>query len=250
VIWPLLRTPRWIGFSVVVVVVIVAFGLLSAWQWGRAEERRAEGIALLAAVDQAPVDLMDDLRDAGEWTPVLISGTYVAEAQTLVRKRPLNARNGFWVMTPLRASSGTVWINRGWVAAQSDALASPTVAEPPLGTVTVQGYLRAAPDAVAARNVGLPDGQVSDPDPAVLPDVDALPGTYVQLSSSTPAETGIQPLPLPESDDSRNLSYAVQWLLFALVAMGGWFFFLRREALEEAAAADVESDAVSAAPSR
>jgi cytochrome oxidase assembly protein ShyY1 len=70
VIWPLLRTPRWIGFSVVVVVVIVAFGLLSAWQWGRAEERRAEGIALLAAVDQAPVDLMDDLRDAGEWTPV------------------------------------------------------------------------------------------------------------------------------------------------------------------------------------
>ena len=49
-IWPLLRTRRWIGFTAVVVLAIVAFGLLSAWQWSRAEERRAERSALEASV--------------------------------------------------------------------------------------------------------------------------------------------------------------------------------------------------------
>ena len=42
-------------------------------------------------------------------------------------------------------------------------------------------------------------------------------------------------LPVPTIDEGQNISYAVQWLLFAAVAMGGWFFFLRREAIEEAA---------------
>jgi cytochrome oxidase assembly protein ShyY1 len=40
---------------------------------------------------------------------------------------------------------------------------------------------------------------------------------------------------MPDVDENRNLSYAGQWLLFALVAVGGWFFFLRREARDDAA---------------
>jgi cytochrome oxidase assembly protein ShyY1 len=37
-------------------------------------------------------------------------------------------------------------------------------------------------------------------------------------------------VPLPQIDEGQNISYAVQWILFALVAMVGWFVFLRREA--------------------
>ena len=40
---------------------------------------------------------------------------------------------------------------------------------------------------------------------------------------------------LPVIDEGRNISYAVQWILFALVALAGWFFFLRREARTVAA---------------
>ena len=43
----------------------------------------------------------------------------------------------------------------------------------------------------------------------------------------------LRPVPPPEPTDSRNLSYAGQWLLFAGVAIAGWFFFLRREALDD-----------------
>ena len=39
-IWPLLRTRRWLAFTGVVIATIVAFGLLSHWQWARADVRR------------------------------------------------------------------------------------------------------------------------------------------------------------------------------------------------------------------
>jgi len=35
-----------------------------------------------------------------------------------------------------------------------------------------------------------------------------------------------------------NYSYAGQWLLFAMVAICGWFYFLRREAKEGAPVED------------
>ena len=35
-----LRTRRWQGFTVVVLVAIIGFGFLSRWQWQRAEEKR------------------------------------------------------------------------------------------------------------------------------------------------------------------------------------------------------------------
>lgn len=40
---------------------------------------------------------------------------------------------------------------------------------------------------------------------------------------------------MPEVDEGRNISYAVQWLLFAVIAVAGWFYFLRREAREDEA---------------
>ena len=154
----------------------------------------------------------------------------------LVRKRPLDARNGFWVMTALRRDDGgTVWVNRGWLPTSGDALSTPDTPDAPTGTVTVSGYLRPE-DSDARADEGLPHGQIAAPGPATLPAVGSdFPG-YVQLETSTPAEVGLVELPLPSVDESRNVSYAVQWLLFAAITIGGWFFFLRREAAEQQAA--------------
>ena len=54
---------------------------------------------------------------------------------------------------------------------------------------------------------------------------------YLQQTASEPTDPVVL-VPLPEPDDLQNISYAVQWLLFAAVAIGGWYFFLRREAKE------------------
>ena len=235
----LLRTGRWIGFTALVVGAIVAFGLLSAWQWSRADEHRRERQALQAAAAAQPVALADldlplGVTPTEEWRAVTVTGRYAPDLGVVVRKRPLDATNGFWVMTPLVPETGpAVWVNRGWIPVGGDALATPTVPPPPPGDVTVVGYLRAFEEADPADNEGLPPGQVAAPNPALLPAVDAVP-EYVQLVTSDPPQEGVTVLPLPDIDEGRNVSYAVQWLLFAAVAMAGWFFFLRREAAEDA----------------
>ncbi len=237
-IGPLLRTRRWIGFTVLVAVSITAFGVLSAWQWSRAEDRRTERESLQALSEAAPIRLTDVAAGLAEWTAVEVSGTYGSE-QVVVRKRPFQAQNGFWVMAPLRHSSGTVWVNRGWIPVTADALATPDIPPPPAGVVEVIGYLRTFEEADPSDNEGLPDLQIAAPAPVLLPDVDADPGGYVQARTSQPADDGVVALSPPEIDEGRNISYAVQWALFALVAICGWYYFLRREAREDVPAARI-----------
>ena len=232
----LLRTRRWISFTILVIVVIVAFGLLSRWQWSRAQDKRLQRQEVADAIATAPASV-DQVLGAGyvdtdEWRRVAAAGVWDPSAQVLVRRRPLAATNGFWVMTPLRTDSGhTAWVNRGWIAATGAAQATIEAPPPAEGHVTVTGYLRAF--EIAEPQAGLPQGQVPAPALAVLPDQPQPLPAYLQLES--PAQQGLTPLPTPAIDEGQNISYAVQWLLFAAVAVGGWFFFLRREAREDVA---------------
>ncbi|MBK9740189.1 MAG: SURF1 family protein [Actinobacteria bacterium] len=246
----LLRTRRWLGFTAVVVVSIIAFGLLSLWQWHRADDKRLQRQELESALAAEPVRLADITRPSGggivpadQWRHVSVTGRYLPESQVLVRKRPLDARNGFWVLTAVQAGDGEVaWVNRGWQPTTGDALSATSSPEPPPGTVTVTGYLRPMEDADPASNEGLPAGQVAAVDPDFLPILgEAFPG-YVQLSDSTPPQEDLVALPVPTVDENRNLSYAAQWLIFAFVAIGGWFFFLRREAADDTQRRAAEAD--------
>jgi cytochrome oxidase assembly protein ShyY1 len=243
VIWPLLRTRRWLGFTAVVVGAIFAFGLLSAWQWDRAEDRRSERITLQSALAASPapvesIDLAGGPSPDDVFRAVMVRGTYLPEGQAVVRKRPLDTRNGFWLMTPMQTDAGpVVWVNRGWLPAGVDALSTPTLPVPPAGEVIVTGYLRAFDPAEPGDNDGLPEGQIAAPALELLPAMTSTLPAFVQLSESDPEQEDLVAIPLPTVDEGRNISYAIQWLLFAAVAVGGWFFFLRREAKEDATAA-------------
>ena len=230
----LLRTRRWIAFTLLVIAAIVAFGLLSRWQWSRAEERRAEHAALLAESTSPAVPLAQALAAPRDWMPVTVTGTYDAGSTKLIRQRPLNGANGFWVATPLIADGGdAVWVNRGWVPVTGTATQVQAPPPPPAGAVAITGRLRTGERTPQPAPNDLPEGQAAALDPGVLGS--QVPGYYVELVSSVPTDTGVTPIPMPEIDESRNVSYAVQWLLFAAVALAGWFFFLRREAREDAA---------------
>lgn len=243
----LLRTRRWISFTLVVLVAIVGFGLLSRWQWHRAEEHRLQQQALDAALTSRSQPLPGE-GSLPEWSRVVVTGTYLADQQAVVRKRPLDARNGFWLMTALREPEGrVVWVNRGWLPVGGDALSTPPLPVPPAGEVRVTGYARQFEAADPGANEGLPATQIAAPALPLLPAVsDPVAAEYVQLTESSPPQDGLQTLPLPELDvdEGRNISYAIQWILFAIIAIGGWFFFLRREARDVAAeTADVDGDA-------
>jgi len=223
----LLRTRRWLSFTAVVIIVIIAFGLLSRWQWERAQQKQALNSSMVSARAADPVAPADV---SAEWTPVRVTGVFDSKNEVVVRKRPQETVNGFWVMTPLVSDSGTVWVNRGWLRADGNATTYPKVPAAPAGEVTVTGLWR---DWQQARTTsGLPAGMISDVDPDVLPVPTQFEG-FLQLTNSQPGQSGLAAVQLPEIDDAQNISYAVQWILFALVCIGGWFFFLRREARED-----------------
>jgi cytochrome oxidase assembly protein ShyY1 len=226
----LLKTRRWVGFTAIVIVSIIGFGLLSRWQWDRADERRVERLAISQAQVLQDVDSVEDLP---EFTRVNISGTYDNEDTRLVRQRPLDGGNGYWVMTPLDANSGTrIWVIRGWVGASTIATEVPQVPSAPMGQTIVSGAVRNFEDPLEDV-YGLPVGVVAKMSVEELTTpgfINSFDNRVVQLISSKPSSGEIVIVPLPEVDEGQNISYAVQWILFALVAIIGWFIFLRREA--------------------
>jgi len=228
-VFALLKTRRWVGFTAIVLVSIIGFGLLSRWQWTRADEQRAERLAISEAQVLQGVTSVDDLE---EFTRVRVSGEFSNQDTQLIRQRPLDGGNGYWVMTPLDTSGGTrIWVIRGWVGASTIATEVPVVPPAPAGTITVSGAVREF-EAPLDNVYGLPDrviARMSLEELATPGFTKAVDNRVVQLISATPADAGIVIVPLPEVDEVQNVSYAVQWIIFALVAIIGWFIFLRRE---------------------
>ena len=225
----LLRTRRWQGFTAVVIVAILGFGLLSRWQWSRAEDKRLEQQAL--AVSQLQPVTPGPMDDVAEFTAVTVTGTYDPDSRRLVRQRPLEGRNGFWVVEQLSTELGRLWVLRGWTPATARAQDSPDVPSIDSTPVTVEGFARPLTGGTAlVDRGGLPFDQLTEINAAQLPDPGDM-NWYLQARASQPADP-LVPVPLPAPDEFQNISYAIQWLLFAGVAIAGWFFFLRREARE------------------
>lgn len=235
-----LRQPRWLALGFLVLLVLPSFILLSRWQLSRLDERRYfnELVTTHSAAAPVPVDTemqpgapLDSVGDDQRWLPVTATGRYDAASTVLVRKRPLDGRNGFWVVTPLVTRSGAVLVvNRGWVEAAGGATATQEVPAPPPGEVTITGRIQPSEDAPGTQPGDLPAGQVTDLSvPLVAGDASAYPG-YVTLVESTPAESAeLTPIPLPDLSDGPHLSYAVQWIFFAGVAVVGFVVLIRRE---------------------
>lgn len=246
--------PRWLASHVFVLVVVVVFVNLGFWQLARLDERQADNATITARFDEPPVAAadvpLDDTDEELEFRLVEASGTYDRDAEVLIRNRSLDGAPGYWVFTPLTLADGTALVvNRGWIPLAFDPAAPRPDVDPPTGTVTVEGFLRTAVE---------PEGFASaDPDEGVLEtlaradlarldrqtDAD-LRMLYLQLEDQTPASDGAFPVVLdrPVLDEGPHLSYAVQWFVFAAIAVVGYPLALRRIAQSRARAESGEED--------
>lgn len=230
--WALLKSRRWIAFTLLVLVAITAFGLLSRWQWERAEEERSARMAWDAQAASQPLTLAEVIRDPREWTPVRLEGRFDPASTVLVRQRPLDGRNGFWVITVMDTSQGRIAVNRGWLPVTGAATGVVDVPVPPRGDVLVDARVRLVNQSAQPDPTDLPEGQVASLVPSRLgADLDTA---YLEVVASEPAEPGVTRIPPPAIDETQNISYALQWIAFAAVAIVGWWYFLRREAREDA----------------
>ena len=218
---------RWAIYVALAVVFAIACAFLSNWQFSRNQERSADLALIETNYDAVPVPVTSVLTGTDgfdpdtEWLPVVLQGQYLPDEQLLARNRPHGGTSAFEVLTPFRLDDGRVFVvNRGWVPPASDSSDPAEVPAPPTGEVSVTVRLRPGEPAPASGR-GAPAGQVPVIDLDAIAQrtgPDTVTAAYGLMVSESPAPAE-RPTALtsPTEDPGPYLSYAIQWILFAVM---------------------------------
>ncbi|MGO1544284.1 MAG: SURF1 family cytochrome oxidase biogenesis protein [Gulosibacter sp.] len=236
--WRFLLSRRWLGYIALLVVFAIACGFLSSWQFDRRDQRVDQNnlVATNFDAEPQPVDEvlpeLDSFAADQEWFPVLLEGEYLVEEELLVRARPRDGMPGFEILTPFLTDDGTVFVvNRGWIATGEEQDLPDHRPAAPEGPTTVSARLKPGEPEIPGR--GAPEGQIAtihlESFAAALGEDRTYTGAYGLLrSESANAETGAL-VPKPEPTEGNHLSYAFQWIIFAIIALVGLIYGLREE---------------------
>lgn len=228
---------RWAGWLALVVIFSVACAFLANWQFNR----RAEAVARIQQVadnyDQSPVALdalakLNQFEAANEWRPVLLEGSFLPEQAVLVRNRPYNGFPGFLQLIPFRLSSGEiVAIETGWLPTGSKQDSPDLIPLPDSKPRTLVARIRAAEPSL---NRDAPEKQIATLNIESLIEKSQLTGSIykkIYLRAGQSYTNGDLPklLGKPSLTEGNHLSYALQWILFALMAFAALYWAIRKE---------------------
>lgn len=227
---------RWTGWFLVACIFAIACVALASWQIDRRSEAvsKIERVAKNYDLDPIAFEKVSDLSGestAGyEWRSVELSGNYLVDESMLVRNRAIAGQPGFVQLIPFALTTGEVVIvERGWIAADSEL--NPSGSFLPSGSEkTITAKLRLG-ESIPNRQS--PDAQLTSIN---LPEIQEKLGSqletdfYLRMVSESPAESSYpQPLSRPVLDEGNHLSYAVQWLIFAIMGFFALFWAIRQE---------------------
>jgi cytochrome oxidase assembly protein ShyY1 len=226
--------------------------LAAKWQWSRYDLHSSQAEQITSAYGADPVPVADLLPAPGEplpaddvWRSVTARGHYEADRTVLLRNRPVDGAAVFHVLVPFviddpgtPLDGAVLVVNRGTVPLSSSSAERPDdVPTPPAGQVTLVARLR-ADEPTPTKSA--PTGQVQAISTAAV--LAAAPGggtwadgrttsAYGVMSSETPAPTdAITALPAPAAPDpDTNLSYTIQWVIFAVGMFAAYAVLWRRE---------------------
>ena len=234
---------KWLNWIALVIVFAVACGFLSNWQFSRREQKLAAIQLVLKNYSTNPVELSElssglagDLS-ALVWRQVKISGHYLPDATLLVRNRPNDGQPGFEELVPFKTDVGKViFISRGWLPSGDKQDYPDDVPLPNPDQLTIVGRILATEPIL---NRGAPKGQIATINLKLATKLTGLNSTeseyYLRLVSESPSGSkSLKPMPSPSIEEGNNLSYALQWILFGLMAMGALIWRIRKDAQEAA----------------
>lgn len=236
-VYRFLRTPRWWGINVFVLLAIPFCVFMGTWQLGKFEDRvdthqEAEERPAASSLAAAPLDSLLPVDKETSGRPAEARGRF--GEQFLVPDRELDGRAGSYVLTMLRTDAGrSLPVVRGWLPTGAEAPA------PPAGEVTVVGALQAS-ETAGTKGVhtagGLPEGQLGMISAATLVNVvtDDVYDAWITLAD---APAGLTPVPAAAAAGTsldvkafQNLGYTAEWFVFAGFVLFMWFRLVRREA--------------------
>jgi cytochrome oxidase assembly protein ShyY1 len=250
---------RWIAAALAVLVLAGVCVQLGRWQLHRLDERKARNDVTRANLKAPPAPLdqvvgpQGVIGDQHAWRTVVVTGTFDASKQIVMRYRNVSDRPGFEIVTPLMLPDGKgVLVDRGFLARQGAELAPLNIPAVPTGQVTITGRLQRS-ERGGSTNGGTPDDGtarlINGPDFAKALGLNLYDG-YVTVDKQEPAnDPAFGAFPGPEIDDGPHFFYALQWFFFALLALGGLVYFSRQEVRGERSAGDSPAGE-SPAPSR
>ena len=228
---PLARVIGSSGFSwsrvmVAVLAVGVAGGCvrLGFWQLARHTERKSRNEFITARMERELMDVGgESVVDSLEFRRVRVAGVFDSSRQVVEWGRAVNGVPAVYIATPLVTSSGVaVLVERGWAASPSArAVDVARLGEP--DTSVVEGVLLRLDGGTIPEDRSWPL-YVRRADPSALQSLFPYPVAPLVvrrtlLPSNAPPGLGLAPL--PPTTAGPHLSYAVQWFVFATIAVIG-----------------------------
>ena len=230
--------PQWLALLALALGFATAFAALGSWQLDRSrttQDQRADD-------DPAVVQrLQDVVRPQEPFTSdlagvvVQASGRLHAEDTLTVQGRYLDGEPGSWVLTPMVVDTGTgsatLPVVRGWVP-RGAPVPGNTASSNTVGTVTVTGRLESSEP---------PTGQATGDVVTAVSSADLVnrwgQPIYAGFLVADDPGPGVRAVPASAPDTRgfalQNLSYALQWWVFAGFAVFLWWRTVRDAHLRE-----------------
>ncbi|MGJ7907234.1 SURF1 family protein [Actinopolyspora sp. H202] len=222
-----LLRPGWIALLLLVgVFSTLCFTVLSPWQFSRHNETQARNEAIRASMRAEPEPLREVLSrgeapgSSTDWKRVTFTGHYLSRGETLAWQRTVLGEPAFEVLTPFRLESGgTVLVDRGFIR-PVESTRAPEYASAPEGTVRLTARVRTNEQDTEQRSMFRHDGHrwtyaINSNTVERGVDIPMRPG-YFTLVSEQPGV--LQAVPLPRLESGPYLSYAMQWIIFGVMA--------------------------------
>ena len=230
---------KWLNWVLLVLVFSIACGFLANWQFARREAKLAS-IQLIQKNFDLPAKPIESLLSGSEfslpndtWKSVTVSGHYLPAATLLVRNRPNDGQPGFEELVPFKADSGEIYfVSRGWIPTGAKQDYPDDVQLP--AEISTSITAKIMPEEPVLNRTA-PTGQIATINVQIaerLASLDSTPNNgYLRLVSENPAVgKQLKRMPAPNTEEGNNLSYALQWILFALMAAIALIWRIRKDA--------------------
>ena len=237
-------TRTWRFWVVTAAALLMAALTFSLGQWQL--DRAAQKLAMQASIDQQKVLppltqaelLATNAGSAGsvgaaqalvqQDRMIELSGRWQAQHTVYLDNRPMNAKPGFWVMTPLllTGTDKSVLVQRGWIPRNFQDRTALVPIETPTQTVTLRGRMAPAPAKLYAFK-GADTGRIrQNLDIEVFAAETGLPLLPALVIQVDPASDGLQrDWAAPNTGVDKHYGYAVQWFGLCALVLGLYIWF-------------------------
>jgi surfeit locus 1 family protein len=249
------RTRGWVVLIAAVLTTAVT-ARLGVWQLDRAQQKTNQQTSLNTRLAMPALGVQELARDSHvaadqHHRQVMLEGHWQARWTVYLDNRQMNARPGFFALTPLLLDDGSaVLVQRGWWPrdqADRTRIAAPAA---PQGRVQLRGRVSHWPSALfefaAAKELGPIRQNLELNDFARETGLALRPLSVLQLdeavqpgaAASMPADGLKRQWLMPAASVDKHHGYAAQWFALSALSIGlyAWFQIIRPRRLNRSRA--------------